>query len=88
MVQEQQTILRKNFERNLILDLKTTTQATGKDVIQVLYSEGLLDSLETKDSNFEAYLTFTDEYLLERYGTEIKTSDGVYSVSDLGYSKK
>ena len=33
-------------------------------------------------------MNFTDEYLLEKYGTEIKTSDGVNYLSDLDYSTR
>ena len=33
-------------------------------------------------------MNFTDEYLLEKHGTEIKTSDGVYYLSDLDYSTR
>ena len=33
-------------------------------------------------------MNFTEEYLLEKYGTEIKTSDGVYYLSDLDYSTR
>ena len=36
---------------------------------------------------FEKYLNFTDEYLLEKYGKEIKVSeDEIYYISDLKYS--
>ena len=47
----------------------------------------MFDSFENKDQIFQSYLNFTDEYLLEKYGTEIKTSDGVY-FSDLDYSTR
>ena len=33
-------------------------------------------------------MTFTDEYVLKMYGTEIKTTDGIYNVSDLDYSTR
>ena len=59
-----------------------------KVLIQLLYNEGLFDSFEKKDQIFEAYLTFSDGYLFENYGTEIKTSDGVYYLSDVGYSTR
>ena len=59
-----------------------------KDVIQLLYNKGLFDSFENKDQIFESYLTFSDEYLFEKYGKEIQTSDGVYYLSDLDYSTR
>ena len=42
----------------------------------------MFDSFENEDQIFEFYLTSSDEYLLEKYGTEIQTSDGVYYLSD------
>ena len=71
LVEEQQTILR-NFERNLISELEKFKNQAVKDVIQLLYNKGLFDSFENKDQIFQSYLNFTDEYLLEKYGTEIK----------------
>ena len=83
LVEEQQTILRNHFERNLISELEKCKNQGVKDVIQLLYNKGLFDSFENKDQIFQSYLNFTDEYLLGKYGTEIKTSDGVYYLSDL-----
>ena len=77
LVEEQQTILRNHFERNLISELKKCKKQTIKDVIQLLYNKGFFDSFENKDQIFNEYLYFSDEYLLEKYGKEIKTSDGV-----------
>ena len=88
LVEEQQTILRNYFERNLISELEKCKNQTIKDVIQLLYNKGLFDSFENKDQIFNEYLYFSDEYLLEKYGTEIKTSDGVYYLSDLDYSTR
>ena len=88
LVEEQQTILRNHFERNLISELEKCKNQTIKDVIQLLYNKGLFDSFENKDQIFNEYLYFSDEYLLEKYGTEIKTSDGVYYLSDLDYSTR
>ena len=48
----------------------------------------MFDSFENKDQIFHDSLTFTNQYLLEKYGTEIQTSDGVYSLSDLDYSTR
>ena len=88
LVEEQQTILRNHFERNLISELEKCKNQTIKDVIHLLYNKGLFDSFENKDQIFNEYLYFSEEYLLEKYGTEIKTSDGVYYLSDLDYSTR
>ena len=88
LVEEQQTNLRNHFERNLISELEKCKIQTVKDVIQLLYNKGLFDSFEKKDQIFNEYLYFSDEYLLEKYGKEIKTSDGVYYLSDLDYSTR
>ena len=85
---EQQVILRNHFERNIFVELKKCKNQAVKDVIQLLYNKGLFDSFENKDQIFQSYLNFTDEYLLEKYGTEIQTSDGVYYLSDLNYSTR
>ena len=85
---EQQVILRNHFERNIFVELEKSKKQTIKDVIQLLYNKGLFDSFENKDQIFNEYLYFSDEYLLEKYGTEIKTSDGVYYLSDLDYSTR
>ena len=85
LVEEQQTILRNHFERNLISELEKCKNQAVKDTIQLLYNKGLFNSFENKDQIFNEYLYFSDEYLLEKYGTEIKTSDGVYYLSDLDY---
>ena len=88
LVEEQQTILRNHFERNLISELEKCKNQTVKDTIQLLYNKGLFDSFENEDQIFNEYLYFSDEYLLEKYGKEIKTSDGVYYLSDLDYSTR
>ena len=88
LVEEQQTILRNHFERNLISELEKCKNQAVKDTIQLLYNKGLFDSFENKDQIFHDYLTFTHQYLLEKYGKEIKTSDGVYYLSDLNYSTR
>ena len=88
LVEEQQTILRNHFERNLISELEKCKNQAVKDTIQLLYNKGLFDSFENKDQIFNEYLYFGDEYLLEKYGKEIKTSDGVYYLSDLDYSTR
>ena len=88
LVEEQQVILRNHFERNLISELEKCKNQAVKDTIQLLYNKGLFDSFENKDQIFNEYLYFSDEYLLEKYGKEIKTSDGVYYLSDLDYSTR
>ena len=88
LVEEQQTILRDHFESNLISELEKCKKQTIKVVLQLLYNKGLFDSFENEDQIFQSYLNFTDEYLLEKYGTKIKTSDGVYYLSDLDYSTR
>ena len=87
-VNEQQVILRNHFERNIILELETSKNLAVKDTIQLLYNKGLFDSFENKNQIFNECLYFSDKYLLEKYGTEIKTSDGVYYLSDLDYSTR
>ena len=85
---EEQVILRNHFERNIFVELEKCKKQTIKDVIQLLYNKGLFDSFENKDQIFNEYLYFSDEYLLEKYGKEIKTSDGVYYLDDLDYSTR
>ena len=88
LVEEQQTIFCNHFERNLISELQKCKNQAVKDTIQLLYNKGLFDSFENKDQIFSEYLYFSDEYLLEKYGKEIKTSDGEYYLSDLDYSTR
>ena len=85
---EQQVLLRNHFERNQILELENSKNQAVKVTIQLLYNKGLFDSFERKDQIFESYLIFSEEYLLEKYGTEIQTSDGVYYLSALDYSTR
>ena len=85
---EEQVILRNHFERNIFVGLEKCKNQAVKDTIQVLYNKGLFDSFENKDQIFNEYLYFSDEYLLEKYGKQIKTSDGVYYLSDLDYSTR
>ena len=87
-MEERQTILRNHFERNFILELEKCKNQAVKDTIQLLYNTGLFDSFENKDQIIHDYLTFTNQYLLEKYGAEIQTSDGVYYLSDLDYSTR
>ena len=56
-----------------------------KEIIQLLYDKGLFDSYPNKDQVFEPYLIFTDEYILKKYGNEIKIGEDIYYLSDLNY---
>ena len=87
LVEEQQTILRNHVERNLISEMEKCKNQAVKDTIQLLYNKELFDSFENKDQIFNEYLYFSDEHLLEKYGKEIKTSDGVYYLFILFYLK-
>ena len=87
-VQEKQTILRNHFERNFLSELEKSKNKQLKKFLQLLYNKGLFDSFGKKDQIFQSFLTFTDECSSEKYGTEIKTSDGVYYVSGLDNSTK
>ena len=45
-------------------------------------------SIACKKIKLRIFPFFSDEYLLEKYGTEIQPSDGVYYLSDLDYSTR
>ena len=70
LVEEQQVILRSHFERNVISELEIFKSEAVKDTIHLLYNKGLFDSFDKKNQMFQLYLTFTNQYLLEKYGTE------------------
>ena len=82
LVNDQKTILRNHFERKLISELKKCKSEAVKDTIQLLNNKGLFESFENKEQIFRRYLNFTNQNLLEKYGTEIQTSDGVNYSSD------
>ena len=63
-------------QQSCILELENSKSEAVKDIIQLLY-KGLFDLFENKDQIFNEYPTFSDKYLLENYGKEIQTSDGV-----------
>ena len=88
LVEEQQTILRNHIKSNLISGLEKCKSEAVEDAIQLLYIKGLFDSFESINQKFQPYLTFTNQYLLEKYGTEIRISDGVYHLSLLDYSTR
>ena len=81
-------ILNAEEVKKLKTTLSNCKQQTIKEVIQLLYDKGLFNSFENKDQVWVDFLTFTDEYLLEKYGTEITTQEGVYLLSDLKYSTR
>ena len=56
LVEEQQTILRNHFERNLFSELEKCKNQAVKDTIQLLYNKGLFNSFENKDQIFNEYL--------------------------------
>ena len=64
-IEEQQTILRNHFERNLNSELQKSKNEAVKD-IQLLYNKGLFDLFENKEQIFNEYLNFTSQYLLEK----------------------
>ena len=58
--EEQQTILRNHFERNLILELEKCKSEAVKDTVQLLYNKGLFD-FENKLQIFIEYPTLTNQ---------------------------
>ena len=46
LVEEQQTILRNHFERNLLLELEKCKSEAVKDSIHLLYNKGMFDVFE------------------------------------------
>ena len=81
-------ILNEDEINKIINGLDQNKITITKDIIQLLYDKGLFDSFPNKDQVFEKYLTFSEAYLLEKYGKTIPTSDGEYYLSDLEYSTR
>ena len=76
-------------EINIILNSLDQNKITiTNNIIHLLYDKGLFDSFPNKDQAFANYLTFSETYLLEKYGKTIPTSDGEYYLSDLEYSTR
>ena len=67
----------------LLNSLQQIKTETIKNVIQLLYNKGLFDNFPNKDQVFEQYLSFSEQYLNEKYTSNIETSDGLYYISDL-----
>ena len=81
-------ILYENEINNILNSLDQNKITITNNIIQLLYDKGLFDSFPNKDQAFANYLTFSEKYLLEKYGKTIPTSDGEYYVSDLEYSTR
>ena len=79
-------ILNESEIYKIINGLEKVKTETIKNVIQLLYNKGLFDTFPNKDQVFEQYLTFSEEYLKEKYTSDIETSDGLYYLSDLDFS--
>ena len=71
LVEEQQTILRNHFERNLLSELEKCKSEEVIDTIQLLYDKGLFVLFEVKVQIFIEFLNFTNQNLLEKYRTRI-----------------
>ena len=61
LVEEQQTILRNHFERNILSELEKCKSEAVKDVIQLIYNKGLFNLFENEDQIVIKYLTFTTQ---------------------------
>ena len=81
-------ILNENEINNILNSLDQNKFTLTDNIIQLLYDKGLFDSFPNKDQAFANYLTFSETYLLEKYGKTILTSDGEYYLSHLKYSTR
>ena len=81
-------ILNEDEINNILNSLDQYKITITNNIIQLLYDKGLFDSFPNKDQAFANYLTFSETYLLEKYGKTIPTSDGEYYLSDLEYSTR
>ena len=81
-------ILNENEINNILNSLDQNKITITNNISQLLYNKGLFDSFPNKDQAFANYLTFSETYLLEKYGKTIPTSDGEYYLSDLEYSTR
>jgi len=66
-------ILNEDEMYKIFNSLQNNKITITKDIIQLLYDKGLFDSFPNKDRAFEKYLTFSEAYLLEKYGKTIPT---------------
>ena len=81
-------ILNEDEINNILNSLDQNKITITNNIIQLLYDKGLFDSFPNKDQAFANYLTFSETYLLEKYGKTIPTSDGEFYLSDLEYSTR
>ena len=81
-------ILNEDEINNILNSLDQNKITITNNIIQLLYDKGLFDSFPNKDQAFANYLTFSETYLLEKYGKTIPNSDGEYYLSDLEYSTR
>ena len=69
-------ILNENEINNIYNSLDQNKIPITNNIIQLLYDKGLFDSFPNKDQAFANYPTFSETYLLEKYGKTIPVSDG------------
>ena len=81
-------ILNEDEINNILNSLDQNKITITNNIIQLVYDKGLFDSFPNKDQVFANYLTFSETYLLEKYGKTILISDGEYYLSDLEYSTR
>ena len=74
--------------KNILYSLDQNKITITKNIIQLLYDKSLFDSFPNKDQAFAKYLTFSETYLLEKFGKLIPTSDDECYMSDLEYSTR
>ena len=78
-------ILNNKQKLSMLEEKYSQPEKIKKEIIQLLYDKGLFDNYPNKDQVFESYLIFSDEYLLNKYGKEIKIGQDIYYLSDLNY---
>ena len=81
-------ISNKVFEEILINEFDNINEKVIKKVIQLLYNKGVFDDAINKDQVWEPYLNFNDDYLIKKYGKEIKIDKDIYYLSDLDYNTR
>ena len=81
-------ILNEDEIKKVLNSLDQNKITITNNIIQLLYDKGLFDSFPKKDQAFANYLTFSETYLLEKYGKTLPTSDGEYHLSNLDYSTR
>ena len=71
-------ILNEDEINNILKSLDQNKITITNNIIQLIHDKGLFDSFPNKDQAFANYLTFSENYLKEKYGKTIPTSDGEY----------